>query len=84
MPSDFDDLVLNEIALVLGVDRRSLDLETPLETMADWDSLRHMQAVLRLEDRFGISFSEEDVRNGWNDLQDLVQSTRNLVNSDER
>lgn len=34
--------------------------ETSMDTVASWDSLKHLKLVLALEDELGISFREEE------------------------
>jgi acyl carrier protein len=50
----------------------SLVFEVPLESIADdassdnienWDSLRHLNLILALEDEFGVSIPDEEVGN---------------------
>lgn len=36
-------------------------IEGSRATMPAWDSLKHMQIVFALEDRFGIEFTEEQI-----------------------
>ncbi len=49
------------IASVLNVDMAAVDRGSSADTIAGWDSLRHVQLVLALEESFGIQFEVEDI-----------------------
>jgi acyl carrier protein len=48
-------------ASVLGVPPGRLDPAASPDTVAGWDSLRHLNLVLALEEAFDIRFTVEDV-----------------------
>lgn len=47
------------LADVLGVEIDRIDEEASIDTIDEWDSLKHLNIVLALEAEFDISFSEE-------------------------
>lgn len=47
------------LAAVLGVPESEIGEETSMDTVPAWDSLRHLNLVLALEEQFAVSFSEE-------------------------
>lgn len=49
------------MASVFNVDASSIDETASPETIAEWDSLKHMNLVLALEEEFGISFSSDQI-----------------------
>ena len=51
-------LVMSQI---FGVPVESIEQTTSTETVERWDSMRHMQLVLALEDELGITFPDEVV-----------------------
>jgi len=51
------------MAQVLQVDAASIDEGTSTNSVERWDSLRHMQLILALEDEFGIQFPDEMIPN---------------------
>lgn len=51
------------MAAVLDIAAEAIDDETSMDTVASWDSLRHMNLVLALEEQFGVSFPDEDAAN---------------------
>jgi acyl carrier protein len=53
--------VLEIVAAVLNVDPSRLDAASSADTIATWDSLRHVQLVLAIEEAFGIQFAVDDI-----------------------
>ena len=46
---------------VFGVDKNAITLETTMENLKEWDSMRHMELVMSLENKFNISFEINEV-----------------------
>ena len=44
---------------VFGIPESSIDDDTTMDTVAAWDSLKHLNLVLALEEQFDVSLSEE-------------------------
>lgn len=69
----------NVVATVLNVDVSRIDANANSDTIESWDSLRHMNLVLALEDEFGVSLPDEEAANATSYpllvlvLQDLLQ-----------
>ena len=67
------------VATVLNVDVARINANASSDTIESWDSLRHMNLVLTLEDEFGVSLPDEDAANATSYpllvlvLQDLLQ-----------
>jgi acyl carrier protein len=51
------------VATLLTVDVTAIDSETSMDTIPTWDSLRHMNLVLALEEEFKVSIPDEDAGN---------------------
>lgn len=51
------------ISTLLNVDVTSIDNESSMDTIPTWDSLRHMNLVLALEEEFKVSIPDEDAGN---------------------
>lgn len=51
------------MATVLGVPAASISEATSMDTIAAWDSIKHMNLVLALEEEFGISIPDGDAAN---------------------
>jgi acyl carrier protein len=55
------DRVLSVAAAVLDVRPHDLTEDATADTIASWDSLRHVLLVVALEEEFGIHFSAEQM-----------------------
>lgn len=56
-----DDKILDTMALLLGVPKASLNETSSVDTISQWDSVKHMELVIGLEDAFGIQFEDQEV-----------------------
>lgn len=59
MPVDSEQKLKATLAVVLGVPTEEIGDETSSDTVASWDSLKHLNLVFALEDEFSVSISEE-------------------------
>ena len=73
------DKLKNIVATVLNVEISRIDANASSDTIESWDSLRHMNLVLALEDEFGVSLPDGEAANATSYpllvlvLQDLLQ-----------
>lgn len=51
----------NVMATILKIDPNSIEPDSSMDTIPSWDSLRHMNLVLALEEEFKVSIPDEDV-----------------------
>ena len=51
------------MATLLTVDVTAIDSDASMDTIPTWDSLRHMNLVLALEEEFRVSIPDEDAGN---------------------
>lgn len=51
------------IADTLGVEPDAIDDDFSMDTVERWDSLRHMNLVLAIEEEFGVTIPDEDAAN---------------------
>ena len=49
------------LAIALKMDVQAIGDDASSETLANWDSLAHMNIILALEGEFGIRFSDRQV-----------------------
>ena len=49
------------MAAMLDIDASTIGPSTSTDTVPQWDSVRHMNLVIALEDAFGISVPDEEV-----------------------
>lgn len=54
------------LAVVFEVNIDSIDENTSADTIETWDSLRHMNLILALEEEFNVSIPDEEVGNLMN------------------
>jgi acyl carrier protein len=47
------------LADVFGVDVNTIDETASVDTIKEWDSLKHLNLVLALEEQFNVSLTEE-------------------------
>ena len=57
---------------VLGKSSLELTLATRQDDVEGWDSLAHIQLVLALSKRFGVTFTTKDVMD-WADVGSIVR-----------
>jgi acyl carrier protein len=51
------------MSTLLAVDVNAIDSEASMDNTPTWDSLRHMNLVLALEEEFKVSIPDEDAGN---------------------
>ena len=49
------------IKIISEVLETPVDIETSQENCAKWDSLRHLNIIIAIEDAFDVSFEPEDI-----------------------
>jgi len=62
-------------AAVFGVDIVSISEDSSPDSIANWDSLRHMNLIVALEEEFGIEFDEEEIMDmlNYNLLSSMIR-----------
>jgi acyl carrier protein len=58
-----EDTLKQVMATMLKVEASVIDVDSSMDNMPNWDSLRHMNLVLALEDEFGVVIPDEDAGN---------------------
>jgi acyl carrier protein len=56
-----NDKLRKIISEVLAVAEDDIDSSTSTETQPKWDSLRHMNLILAIEDDFGVRFTDDEI-----------------------
>ena len=51
------------MATVLGISADAIGDDTSMDTVESWDSIKHMNLVLAIEEEFGVSIPDEDAAN---------------------
>jgi acyl carrier protein len=57
------DTLKQVMATMLNIDPAEINAESSMDTIASWDSLRHMNLVLALEEEFGVQIPDEEAAN---------------------
>lgn len=56
-----DDEKLKTIfSIVLKIDKSSVTEDLSMDDLEEWDSLRHMNLILALEEEFGVTIPDEE------------------------
>ncbi|MBC22961.1 MAG: acyl carrier protein [Phycisphaerae bacterium] len=55
------DTVRQVVADTFGIDLDDVTMETSPETVEAWESMSHLNLVMSLESRFGVSFDPDDI-----------------------
>ena len=63
------------VGKVLQMHPEDIHADISRETLAAWDSLRHMNLILALEDEFGVEFSDKEIAD-INSLDLLLKALR--------
>ena len=56
-----EEVLRDIVAAALEVDRASIGPETSMESVESWDSLKHLEIVMAIEERFGIELEVDDI-----------------------
>jgi acyl carrier protein len=58
-----EDTLKDVMATVLSIAADTINDDTSMDTVEAWDSIKHMNLVLAIEEEFGISIPDEDAAN---------------------
>ena len=58
---DIEEKVTQVICQVMTVEAESVNRDSSPDTIGQWDSKKHMNLILSLEQTFGIQFSDEEI-----------------------
>ena len=59
--AEIEARLLDVLATMLDVPRQTIRQDASRTTLDVWDSLKHMQLILALEDDFKIEFSDQEI-----------------------
>ena len=51
------------VSQVMNVPKEQLNNDSSPNTIVNWDSLKHMNLILALEEKFAVSFSDDEIVN---------------------
>jgi acyl carrier protein len=58
-----ENVLKQVMATMLNVDASTLNEDSSMDNIPSWDSLRHMNLVLALEEEFKVTIPDEDAGN---------------------
>lgn len=58
-----EDTLKQVMAIMLKVDASAINNDSSMDNIPNWDSLRHMNLVLALEEEFKVTIPDEDAGN---------------------
>lgn len=56
---DNETLLKNTVAGVLGISPDDINDDSSMDNLSEWDSVKHLNLVLAIEEVFGVSLTEE-------------------------
>ncbi len=75
--------VLNVVSHIIGVPVETLSEKSSQETVAYWDSLKHMNLILSLEEEFSVSLSDEEIME-ISSIEDIIKLLKKKGVPDEK
>ncbi len=66
------------VADIMGVPVASIHNDSSPDTIASWDSLKHMNLMLALEQNFAVTFSEEQIAEMMN-IELIILTIKDLL-----
>ena len=60
MSADVSDKIKEILSDVIEIDIGDITESFSSETCEDWDSARHISVILSVEERFGVTFAEDE------------------------
>ncbi len=75
--------VLNIVSHIIGVPVEPLNEESSQYTVEYWDSLKHMNLILSLEEEFSVSLSDEEIME-ISSIKDIIKLLKEKGVPDEK
>lgn len=70
--------IISIIARILDVDIETVESDTAIGDLPEWDSFHHIQIIAELEKEFGIKYTTEDLAE-IEDVSDLISLTKEII-----
>ena len=61
-----DEKIKGVMAAVFDIQAEDIDDNASPDTIGKWDSLRHMNLIVSLEEEFSVTFGDDDIANMLN------------------
>lgn len=59
--SELKERIRNVMSIVFGIEKEQVKDNSEPGLIENWDSLRHMNLIVALEEEFGITFSDDEM-----------------------
>ena len=56
-----EDIAKDLVSNILEVDKNTIDTDSGIETVSEWDSIKHMSIILTLENVLGRELETEEI-----------------------
>lgn len=70
--------VINIVSNILNIKRSKITENSGINTIEEWDSLKHMQIISAIEEEYKIEFSEEQLIKS-NNVKKLINSIKKNI-----
>lgn len=79
MDNDIDIRIKNIMSIVLEVIESEINQESSSMNINSWDSLKHMNLIISLEEEFEIEFSENEIPEltNYKNIKNIISSHLN-------
>lgn len=74
-----EERICEVFSIVMGIGKEEIKDEATSDNLEVWDSLKHMDLILSLEDKFGIRFTDSEIVN-MNSLVLIKQTIKEKLN----
>ena len=61
MKTNISDRIKNVMSAVFGISNEEINDESSPDTIESWDSLKHMNLVVALEEEFNVEFTDNNI-----------------------
>ena len=61
MKTNISDRIKNVMSAVFGISNEEINDESSPDTIESWDSLKHMNLVVSLEEEFNVEFTDDNI-----------------------
>lgn len=59
----YEEKIKSVLSAILDVDIKTINENSSMDNVENWDSIGHMNLVLALEDKFGVMIPDEEAGN---------------------
>ena len=73
-----EDKIKEILATILEIDPSEVNNDTNPDSVASWDSLRHMKLVFAIEDEYDVQFSDDQIIQLTN-VGNIINSIKELT-----